>query len=854
MGNSKRLQGMGMNRFRRIVMSCVLVFLAACGGAETPASPAASPSAPPPATAAPLSEASPTAPAPSPRPTLPPFGVDWTQPFGVLASGGEMLKTWPGGPYGGEDIPLPLDLARIANPEVLAGLTAEQKAFLAANGFVVIHSQEAQFADIRMETAWRTGQPYYLTVDAAFHALHLLFDDLLKAVEREYLHPQMIALTRAALEQVRAALPEVQGASVEADTRQALAYLSVALKLFDPQAEVDPAVADLVSQQVAQIMAAGGWETSALFPGFEDDYSAYQPGGHYAGDPALEAYFRGMTWYGRVHFRLRDPQNPHFSPSRLPLVVTLALRQAQVDGRPAAQVWGELHEMLTFMLGPSDDAGPLEYAALMDAVYGPDVAMPDLADEARWQEFLARSGELPPPQVNSLLLLSSDDLAQAAGWRFMGQRFTLDAFILQNLVFDRVQPRPDGVRRELPSGLDVMAALGSQAAYRELEAQGATAFPGYTQQMRAVQQAVEARSRQQWMERWYDAWLYAFRAVVQPRDEAYPAYMRSPAWAYKDLNAALGSWAELKHDTALYTKMPESLAGGGPPTSGPAPSLVEPSPQAFYRLAYAAKMLSCGLQMRVLRQGCMLLQSAASDPLTAGGYIDAMGGLGMRFAALGDIAAKELAGVPLEAADYELIAECLGLEECLGTPQMTLMLASEVPPVPVVASVSGAGQAVLQAAVGNVDRIYVVAPLEGGWKVAQGGVFSYYEFASPRGSRLDDDAWRARIAQGTAPLPAWAGNFVLPGGQPVAALAFRVGDVYYITEAGDRLNLRARPSLNGAVLMQLNAGDYLHIVDGPVQADGYTWWKVQPYTWGGEEAPAGWAVEDREWYARSVMK
>ncbi len=801
----------------------------------------------------PLPVVSPT-PVPSPRPTLPSFGVDWTQPFGTLASGGEMQKVWTAHPYGGEDIPLPLDPARIANPEVLAGLTEEQRAFLAANGFVVVHSQEARFSDIRVETLWRTGQPYYLTVDAAFHALHLLFDDLLKAVEREYLHPQMTAMTRAALEQVRAALPEVQGTAVEADTRQALAYLSVALKLFDPQAQVDPAVADLVSRQVAQIMDAGGWGTSALFPDFEDDYSAYQPAGHYAGDPALEAYFRGMTWYGRVHFRLRDPQNPDFVPSRLPLVVTLALRQAQVDGRPAAQVWGELHEMLTFMLGPSDDAGPLEYAALMDAVYGPDISVRDLADEARWQEFLARSGELPPPQINSLVLLSSEDLAQAAGWRFMGQRFTLDGFILQNLVFDRVQPLPDGTRRELPSGLDVMAALGSQAAYRELEAQGATAFPGYTQQMRAMQQAVETRPPQQWLERWYDAWLYAFRAVVQPRDEAYPAYMRSPAWAYKDLNTALGSWAELKHDTALYTKMPEMLAGGGPPTSGPAPSVVEPAPQVFFRMAYAAKMLSCGLQKRVLHQGCMLLAGAPSEPLTVRAYIEAMGGLGMRLSALGDIAAKELAGLPLEAEDYELIADCLGLEECLGTPRMTVEVTSEVPPVPVVASVAGAGQNVLQVAVGNVDRIYVVVPLEGGWKVAQGGVFSYYEFVRPRGSRLDDDSWRERIAQGEAALPPWAANFVLPGGQPVAAVAFRVGDVYYITEAGDRLNLRSQPSLNGEVLMQLNAGDYLQIVDGPVQADGYTWWKVQPFTWGAEEAPAGWVVEDREWYARSVMQ
>ena len=59
---------------------------------------------------------------------------------------------------------------------MLAGLSAEQKTFLAQNGFVVMHSQEAQFGDIRSETGDVNGQPYYLTTDAAFHALHLTFD------------------------------------------------------------------------------------------------------------------------------------------------------------------------------------------------------------------------------------------------------------------------------------------------------------------------------------------------------------------------------------------------------------------------------------------------------------------------------------------------------------------------------------------------------------------------------------------------------------------------------------------------------------------------------------------------------
>ena len=61
-------------------------------------------------------------------------------------------------------------------------------------------------------------------------------------------------------------MPSLQGTSLEAETRQAQAYLSVALKLFDPDASIDPSVADLVSRQVEQIMQAAGQDASGSSP------------------------------------------------------------------------------------------------------------------------------------------------------------------------------------------------------------------------------------------------------------------------------------------------------------------------------------------------------------------------------------------------------------------------------------------------------------------------------------------------------------------------------------------------------------------------------------------------------------
>jgi len=794
-----------------------------------------------------VTEAKPTS-TPTIQP-LAPFTINWMEPFAGEKLPGEWitLTAWTPEPYTGIDIPLPLDLDQVANVQVLDDLTAEQKDFLVANGFVAIHSQEAQFGDIRVETAKQTGQPYYLTTDAAFHALHLLFDDLLESLENEHFRPRMIDITKATLEQVHSDFHEMQGTALETDAKQALAYLSVALKLFDPEAEIDPSVADIVSQQVDQIMAANGRGISAIFPDFEDDYGAYKIVGHYAGDPDLEAYFRGMTWYGRIHFLLQDPTNPNFTPSRIPLIVTLALRGAKVDGQPASDAWADLHKTLTFVVGPSDDLGPLEYAELMDQVYGSAPNIESLADDASWQEFLSRSEQLPAPQINSLFMNISVDLAPTKGWRFMGQRFTLDGMIFQNVIFDRVQAKPDNTRRKIPSGLDVMAAFGSSPAYQELDDQGITEFPNYINQMEKMQQAVLTQPEEQWLGRFYDSWLYSFFPVLQTKDSAYPAYMQTSAWSYKDLNAALGSWAELKHDTALYTKMPEMLGGGGPPSSEPAPSYVEPNPDAFYRMAYLTQTLSCGLQNRVLNDpACYSGGGGRSSDTT--GYIYGMYALGKDFEAFGNIAAKELVGQPLDEDENNLISECLGLTECLNTDTGYVKPQSEMPEVPIIAAVSGADDNVLEVSIGNVDRIYVAVPLEGKWEIAQGGIFSYYEFVQPRNERLTDDEWRAKLANDEIELPVWGSNFVLPGGQSTKVLFFRVGDVYRITEAGDKLNVRDQPSLNGEIVTQLETGDYVEIIDGPIQADGHTWWKFPIHS---GNSNSGWAVEDQGWYARS---
>jgi hypothetical protein len=70
------------------------------------------------------------------------------------------------------------------------------------------------------------------------------------------------------------------------------------------------------------------------------------------------------------------------------------------------------------------------------------------------------------------------------GFRFMGQRFTLDAYVFGQVLWRKVGTISDP--RALPKGLDFFAAMGSEEAYAILQDMGETHSANYDTQMTKV--------------------------------------------------------------------------------------------------------------------------------------------------------------------------------------------------------------------------------------------------------------------------------------------------------------------------------------------------------------------------------
>lgn len=659
--------------------------------------------------------------------------------------------------------PSPTDMTTQGLEDVLVPLvlSSQQLERLSAAGVVASPRDYAEFHDLYLETR-DANLPVFATSDALLHIYHLTFDQMLSSLEEHVFLAKLKELNQMLLEEAKTQYQQLSDSTWEDAARGVYAYIAVGSKLADPDLALPDPVKELAEAELALINAASGAAPSPIFPllKYGEDYSQYAPRGHYTKSEALSAYFKAMTWYGRMTFRLDDSENPAVGPTetRMALLLALAARQGRAGEVSALDLWEDLYDPTAFLVGRSDDLTIQQYLSLMDDIYGAQADVTRIADDARLDEFITAAGQLPAPRILGLISDDYKPLEAVKGLRLMGQRFVPDAYIFQQLI------HPNVPQRYLPSGLDVMAVMGSERAATWLGQDPTAQIPEYSAQSRKMVDWLAGLAPEEWRETAYNGWLYTLRPLLFPPGVDYPPFMQSTAWQDKQLNTALGSWAELKHDTLLYAKQAYGGLGGcGFPTPPPpvlAQNYVEPVPEVFARIAALIQMTRQDLE------GRGLLQMVPKEEEFSPGLGDRLASLESLALALEAMAEKELRGEPLSEAENETL-RTLGeyLEEVVRWANGEK---PELDPAAIIADVATDPNTnqVLEVAIGPVHEIYAVVPIpqadgSQALTVARGGIFSYYEF--PSQDRLTDEAWRALLAANQAPTPpAFTSSFSVP--------------------------------------------------------------------------------------------
>ncbi len=729
---------------------------------------------------------------PSPQPPTIPPASGLSNPKLAMASAYKTtsFSFIPGSPA----YSLPLDLNQVTNSKQIQAefnLNPRQEALLNKNGFVVIPWGGDDIVE-PFKTLKNKEIPTFVTTDTLLHLYHIQFNEILKRIEEEEFYNQLIAMSQAMLKRAETDYQTFTQPKLKEAARRNVAYFTVALSLLQtPSKKIDFTIPGYVKKEVNQeiknIEAHQGFMPSAIFNSsdsqnpYKEDYSQYVPRGHYTRSETLKSYFKAMMWYGRMAFLLKGGADALIAEEDAEIatiqasLISAELPSVKVGDNSAQDIWDRIYSVTSFFVGTADDLTPYEYLTALEKVFGLEFAPGQLADEAKMLQVKAELAQMRNPEIYGGSGICEvyppvtkeklyECLSKTKGLRFMGQRFIPDSYMFQNLVSPAVgmyigddepftmKMTPLGPARCFPRGLDVMAVLGSGRAYEILKREGDTEYQGqntsYDEQLTELRNEFDAFTEEDWNRNLYWAWLYALKPLLEEYGEGYPTFMQTEAWQDKELNTALASWAELRHDTILYAKQSYTPAlTAAPPPPKPLLGYIEPLPEFYARMLDLTKMT---------RQGLSQLEALSQEEDNRLGNLEAILDRSLQ------IAVNELEGTELTEDDYNFIRDFgKRLESVICGVE------AEGKETTIVADVHtdvNSPQEVLEEGVGYVDLILVAYKVpDGRIIVGAGPTLSYYEFKQPIDNRLTDEQWKQMLKSGQAPpRPAWTSSFYQP--------------------------------------------------------------------------------------------
>lgn len=567
--------------------------------------------------------------------------------------------------------------------------------------------------------------PSFVTVDSMMHTYHLYFSYLMKKTERESLAEALLSVSEQMLEKSVEQYEQLRGSEWEEAAFRNVVFFSVGAVLQNKDAEIPADVAEAVAREKSLIEDASGIDTCSL-TNTMIDYSQFKPRGYYEGEKKLEKYFRAMMWYGQIGF-LQSEEDL----DRSALLMTMAMEEGVLAE------WERIYTVTSFFAGASDDLTYYEYLPAIEAAYGKEPELGVLVGNSEgWETFRSVTAQMKTPAINSIPTVDDENpdtksTEENKGFRFMGQRFTIDAAIFQKLIYENVQEDSEGNKRMLPDTLDVAAALGSDTAYSILEKQGDTDYAGYKENMEVLRTGIKNAPETLWSASLYSNWLYTLKPLLEEKGDGYPDFMQSEEWAKKNLESFAGSYAELKHDTVLYAKQVMAEMGGGDLPQWDDRGYVEPEVQVwsrFTRLAARTRdgLKSFGLLSSEDEENLNRLEQMASQFLT--------------------MSEKELKNQLLSDEEYELIRNYGGNLEHFWLEAFKdegeNINSGDFPAAIVTDIATDPNGACLEVGTGNPSRIYVIVPIDGELHICVGAVYSFYQFEQPISERLTDSEWR----------------------------------------------------------------------------------------------------------------
>ena len=540
------------------------------------------------------------------------------------------------------------------------------------------------------------GLPVFITSDSILNAFHVVFEESM--VRREERSARRLP---DALRKLLAELPEearswdIDKGAMGAVRSRAERLIGIALRLMDPKAgTLDADAEKAITAEVARIRANAPTGSDGF------DYSRFTPTGIYTRNEPLQNYWRATAWLQAISLRLdRDDDF---------LTAALLARAGR---------WA----------GANDRLDP--FAPFLS--YGFDAPIGSLVADRHYSRGKLTVADLTAWR-KAAIERRAKRLGPVAAKSDPNVRLMPNYYLPEAGLFDVT-----GGPNRWPSGLELVAALGSPVAQEYLTKTGPKELPD----------AIVAETR---TTGWpnpneptfppsdkplHTQYLACLQTLLTTQNANTPAFMTTPAWQWKQCQTALAGWALQRHPWAV---LGERAAPAANDTRKPV-GVVEPVPEFHDRLAELSRR--CQSEFDGLDP-----KGEIRDPATdLEGRWKALVDITRTLAAL---SRKQLRKEEFTAEDERFVGE-------YGTALSALMFhpSDDAPRVASVFSNSVQKKS-LFVGTGRPRAIYVLYPLGDKELLCRGAVMTYREFT--HGEPPTDAGWRAMLAGPTAPAaPDW---------------------------------------------------------------------------------------------------
>ncbi|HCE56665.1 MAG TPA: hypothetical protein DER09_02435 [Prolixibacteraceae bacterium] len=480
-------------------------------------------------------------------------------------------------------------------------LTETELELLMQNHFVVTERiSDFSFGTAYQNHVFNKDLPVFISTDLILHALHTSYDNILKASETALLMPNISKYITGLCNSLPAVAAQY-GDSLPENIADVDLYLTVAKSLIDNTKMQTRYASQENYEQVMSAIEGEKLTAVVLFTRPDRlrtiDFSQFKVRGHYVftqedewmGNTNLEPYFKTMMWLGRIDIPMTPPptggmEPPWESEEIVRFNISAFILNEMMQSSAEKSLLQQNNEIITYLVGESDNLTSDEYTEFLQSLGISNPAqLNDSATFAAYYDGLVHNPEFMQQYMGAFYYVNPcgdapDELP--VSFLVSGQRFIIDAFVLANVVFDRIIYNGHKVMRMMPNPLDVLYALGNNNALHFLEDE-MTKYP-YGTQLALMRYLIDTKEPGFWSENLYSTWLSSIRALNPiPDNDNLPFFMRTGAWNQQKMNTQLAGWTQLRHDNLLYAK-PSYTGGAG--CSFPF-SYVEPYPEFYKTLA-----------------------------------------------------------------------------------------------------------------------------------------------------------------------------------------------------------------------------------------------------------------------------